>query len=214
EAGVTVPEPLWMCEDTSVIGVPFCIMARVAGVPSGRKLVRMLDSDDSGQGRALVRQLGEELARLHRVLPVGASAERLGFLPVPAEIPALARVQQYRAALDAIPHPHPVLEWALNWLEDNAMDSGLRALCHGDFRTGNYMVDAGTVTAILDWEFASWGDPYEDLGWLCARSWRFGAPEREVGGVGDRADLYTAWEAGMGTKVDDRQVRYWEVMGM
>lgn len=209
KAGVTVPEPLWLCEDADVIGAPFCVMTWVPGSASGRELVRGITTPE--QGRDLVTQLGDQLARLHKVAP---PMESLSFLKEPAGVPALARVQEYRAALDAIPRPHPVLEWALNWLEDHAPDSGLRALCHGDFRTGNYMVHEGRVTAVLDWEFASWGDPLEDLGWLCARSWRFGAPQREVGGIGDKADLYAAWERGTGWKVDDAQVCYWEVMAM
>ena len=188
-------------------------MGRVFGSASGRDLVRQA-SNDPAFSRSLLRQLGSELARIHAILPTESAVGTLGFLPVPDQIPAKARVDQYRVALDAIPYPHPVLEWALNWLEDHARDSGLRTLCHGDFRTGNYMVDAGKITAILDWEFASWGDPYEDLGWLCARSWRFGAPDREVGGIGDRAELYAAWESGTGVQVDDVSVRYWEIMGM
>lgn len=213
EAGVTVPQPLWCCEDPAVIGTRFAVMARVPGSASARALVKQM-VDEPQQARLLVRQLGTELARIHSVTPTAWNAARLSFLPMPAKTPALGRVQQYRAALDAIPRPHIVLEWALNWLEDHAVDSGLRALCHGDFRSGNYLVQNGRLTAVLDWEFASWGDPYEDLGWLCARSWRFGASEREVGGIGDRADLYDAWEAGTGHAVDDRQVRYWEIMGM
>eukprot|EP01035_Chromulina_nebulosa_P049233 gene49233-66860_t len=42
------------------------------------------------------------------------------------------------------------------------------------------MVNATGLTGILDWEFAAWGDPHEDIGWLCARCWRFGGPG-EVG---------------------------------
>ena len=41
-----------------------------------------------------------------------------------------------------------------------------------------------------DWEFAAWSDPYEDLGWLCARCWRFGNWEREAGGLGSRQAFY------------------------
>ena len=48
-------------------------------------------------------------------------------------------------------------------------------LIHRDYRTGNYLVDGGRLTAALDWEFAGWGDPREDIGWFTARCWRFGA---------------------------------------
>ena len=40
-------------------------------------------------------------------------------------------------------------------------------LCHHDFRTGNYLLDEDKLTGILDWEFAGWGDPHEDIAWFC-----------------------------------------------
>lgn len=209
EAGVTVPRPLWLCSDESVIGQAFCVMMRVPGTASGRQLVRgALTAEQSTQ---LVRQLGHELACLHKVRP---PQDRLAFLPSPAQAPALARVHEYRNALDAIPEPHPVLEWALNWLQDHATDSNDITLCHGDFRTGNYMVHEGRISGVLDWEFASFSDPYEDLGWLCARSWRFGVNDKAVGGVGHKADLFQAYEQASGRAVDAGKVLYWEIMGM
>jgi len=38
-AGVTVPEPLWLCIDASILGAPFFVMARADGVAAGRRLV-------------------------------------------------------------------------------------------------------------------------------------------------------------------------------
>lgn len=209
QAGVTVPEPLWLCTDTSVIGNVFCIMTRVPGMAEGRKLVRSPLSDQ--QVKDITRQLGHELARLHTVRPPDS---RLDFLPVPAVAPAQWRVQAYRDALARIPEPHPVLEWSLNWLQDNAPESAGTVLCHCDFRTGNYMVDKGRVSGILDWEFAAWSDPHEDLGWLCAKSWRFGANDKAVGGIGHKADLFAAYGQASGRPVDGNAVLYWEAMGM
>ena len=69
-------------------------------------------------------------------------------------------------------------------------------LCHRDFRTGNYMLDIGsrgaTLTGILDWEFAGWGDPDEDIGWFCCKGWRFSRLDREAGGIAARAPFYQA----------------------
>jgi aminoglycoside phosphotransferase (APT) family kinase protein len=72
------------------------------------------------------------------------------------------------------------------------------------------MVDEQGVTGVLDWEFAGWGDPHEDLGWLCAKCWRFGSAQ-EVGGIGTREVLYAAYAAQSGRDVDDAQVRFWEI---
>src|SRR5690606_869651 len=209
EAGVTVPRPLWLCTDISVMGCAFCIMMRVPGTAAGRQLVRGALTDSQAQN--LVRQLGYELARLHQAMP---PHERLAFLPMPDGSPAQARVQEYRNALSQVPEPHPVLEYALNWLQDHAPDSDITVLCHGDFRTGNYMVHEGRVSGILDWEFAAFSDPYEDLGWLCARSWRFGVPHKAVGGIGHKKDLFDAYGQASGHAVQADKVLYWEIMGM
>ena len=52
---------------------------------------------------------------------------------------------------------------------------------HGDFRNGNFIVGADGIRAVLDWELAHLGDPIEDLGWLCVKSWRFGNADQVVG---------------------------------
>ena len=208
-AGVTVPQALWLCDDPSLIGTAFYVMERVRGSSSPRSLTGGTLSDE--QSRALTRQLGVELARLHRVRP---PQQDLAFLTVPAAMLPLHRVRMYRDALEQIPQPYPVLEWSLNWLEDRAPESTELVLCHGDFRTGNYMVQDGRLTGILDWEFAAWGDPYEDLGWLCAKSWRFGNNNLEVGGVGHKSDLFDGYRELTDKPVDTERVLYWEAMAM
>jgi aminoglycoside phosphotransferase (APT) family kinase protein len=209
-AGVTAPEPLWLCEDPTVTGRVFYVMTRAAGSASPRQLVKSDFTDE--QRCVLVQRLGAELAKLHSVRPPNDSLDFLE-MPRPAN-PALSRVALYRRYLKEIGEPHPVLEWALNWLEDQAPEPGPTVLCHCDFRTGNYMVSEGRLTAILDWEFAAWSDPCEDLGWLCSRSWRFGAEEREVGGIGYKQDLLDGYREAGGGSISPATVSYWEVMAL
>jgi aminoglycoside phosphotransferase (APT) family kinase protein len=206
-AGVTVPEPWGLCTDPAVLGKPFYVMARMPGEARGVRLVR--DPLVRGRGDALVGRLGCELARLHRLSPPVPGLE---FIPVPRTAPALERVEAYRRHLDAMDAAEPVLEWALAWLARNAPASHRVCLVHGDFRTGNYLVEAGELSAILDWEFAAFGDPHEDLGWMLARCWRFGAYDREAGGVGSREAFLGAYEAASGRPLDRAAVPYWEVM--
>jgi aminoglycoside phosphotransferase (APT) family kinase protein len=85
-------------------------------------------------------------------------------------------------------------------------------LVHGDFRMGNIVVAETGLRAVLDWEISHWGDPMEDLGWLCVRSWRFGNIDLPVGGFGGREALFTAYEQA-GGQVDPERVRYWEIFG-
>lgn len=206
-AGVTVPEPLWLCTDTTVLGRPFFVMRRITGTAAAHVLVR--DLSIGGDRLALAERLGRELARIHKIRPPQAD---LAFLPRYNTSPALHLVNKCRTFLDQHHTPHPALEWGLRWLERNAPPKGELTLCHRDFRTGNYMADALGLTGILDWEFAGWSDPLEDIGWFCARCWRFGKNEFDAGGIGQRADFYRGYEAESGQRIDSAQVRYWEVM--
>ena len=69
---------------------------------------------------------------------------------------------------------------------------------HGDFRIGNVMVGEEGLRAVLDWELAHVGDPFEDLGWLCVRSWRFGVDHLPLGGIGRREELFDAYAKASG----------------
>lgn len=206
-AGVAVPEPLWLCRDRSVIGREFFLMRRIAGVAAGHRLVR--DDELVPDRAALGEALGENLARLHAVAPPNAD---LDFLPPPPANHALAAIAEYRRHLDQLGAAHPVLEWGLRWCERRAPAGGSVSLIHRDFRTGNYMVERGRLTGVLDWEFAAWGDPMEDLGWLTAKCWRFGAVQREAGGVASLEDLLRGYRRVSGHAVDAQALRYWQVM--
>lgn len=206
-AGVTVPEPLWLCSDSDVLGRPFFIMRRVSGTAASHLLVKQDYSDDAR--RTLVERLGQELARIHSISPPQPG---LAFLTSYDEPPALYHVRRMREFLDQHHTAHPILEWGLRWLERHAPTHREVRLCHRDFRTGNYMVDESRLTGILDWEFAGWSDPLEDIGWFCAKCWRFGRAEREAGGIGYREDFYRGYERETGTAIDRNQIHYWEVM--
>jgi len=208
EMGVTVPQPLWLEPSGALIGRPFYVMRRVKGTAQGRRVLRNLEPE---QGDVLAHRLGVELSKLHSILPAD-HLQSLAFLPAVGTDLIGQRAVHYRRALDALPEAHPVLEYAINRMEDLAPPITTIALCHRDFRTGNYMVDGDRLTGILDFEFAGWSDPYEDLGWFCARCWRFGATENEAGGIGSRAAFYAGYAEGSGRPVDDARVRYWEAM--
>jgi len=107
-----------------------------------------------------------------------------------------------------------VFELALRWLEDHAPSRSEHArLVHGDFRNGNFIVGPEGVRSVLDWELAHLGDPVEDLGWLCVKSWRFGNVDQRAGGFGTVDELLAGYRAGGGTDVEPESLRYWETMG-
>ncbi|MDA8882750.1 phosphotransferase family protein [Alphaproteobacteria bacterium] len=213
DAGVAVPQPFALCTQPDIIGAPFFIMQAMTGEGQGRKLVR--HPDRSRFGGALVRQLGVEMARIHTITP---SIAALSFLSdVPHGIsPARQRIAECRDGLDTLPQGHPVCEYALNWLEDNlaVWEAEERALTltHRDFRTGNFLVDDGQLTAILDWEFAAWSHPAEDIAWLCARCWRFGNDGDIVGGLAGFDEFAAGYEQLLPDSIDRGALPYWQVM--
>jgi aminoglycoside phosphotransferase (APT) family kinase protein len=204
-AGVAVPEPLFASADPGIIGKAFFVMRRVPGSAAGRPIT--LDPALEEARPRLAERLGRELAKLQTIRP---PRPVLSFLPH-YEGPA-TQIAVFRDYLDHYPNPRPVLEWAMRWAETNMPDPLPPVLCHRDFRTGNYLVDGKRLAAILDWEFAGWGDPDEDIGWLCCKGWRFGRLDREAGGIAVRADFYRGYEAESGRAPDPQRVRFWEIM--
>ena len=206
-AGVKVAEPLHLCTDSAVLGGPFFLMRRLGGIADPRRLVR--DDAATPDREALGHALGAELARIHAIRPPRPD---LGFLPPPSHPPLAARLARLRAYLDDLPHPQPALEWALRWLTCHAPEPHGPVLIHGDYRTGNIMIDSGRISGVLDWEFAAWGDPMEDIGWFCARCWRFGADAREAGGLASRVAFLRGYESVAGWAVAEAALPYWQIM--
>ena len=200
-AGVPVPTVL-ACDDGAGegrLGAAYLVVERLEGESIARRILR---AEALAPARAgLAAQCGAALAGIHAIDP--------------ASVPGLEdtdQVVRYRQVLDDLGQPHPVFELAFRWLADNRPAGGGRTVVHGDFRNGNLLVDTDGLVAILDWELAHIGDPMEDLGWLCVRSWRFGAAPR-VGGFGTVDDLVTAYEAASGTTVDRAALHWWELLG-
>src|SRR6202023_2666055 len=102
---------------------------------------------------------------------------------------------------------------AARWLETHLPEPAAPVLCHRDFRTGNYMLDGAELTGILDWEFAGWGDPDEDIGWFCCKGWRFARLDREAGGIAERASFFAGYEGAAGARPRPAPdlIRFWEV---
>jgi aminoglycoside phosphotransferase (APT) family kinase protein len=118
-----------------------------------------------------------------------------------------------RAQLDSLWQPAPALALGLRWLSRTAGDVPPRlALVHGDFRTGNIIVDPTGLRALLDWEATHLGDPMADLSWIALRTWRFGEDALEIGGFSERAPFVDAYVRA-GGEFDARAFHWWKVYG-
>jgi len=208
-AGVPVPKVYWLGEDSSILGSCFILMERVEGETLARRLLR--DERYAKARGVLCRELGEALARIHAIDPA-----KLPFLsrPAPGETAAETELARWRQIYDSIaPESHAAIELTLRWLGTHLPGPSPIGLVHGDYRIGNVIFGENGLRAVLDWELYHAGDPVEDLGWLCVRAWRFGNDSKPVGGVGEREDLFTAYERVAGRPVDRQRAHFWEVFG-
>jgi aminoglycoside phosphotransferase (APT) family kinase protein len=200
-AGAPAPRVLAIVEPADKLGEGY-IAERVAGETLGPRIVR--DERFAAARKIMAQQCGEILAAIHRIDPTG--------VPFLMSQDAAAHVAAHRRIVDYYAFRLPALELALRWAEQNVPQRQCHTVMHGDFRTGNLITGEEGIRCVLDWELAQTGDPMQDLGWLCIRTWRFGG-EAPVGGFGSREDLYTAYERAGGQAVDPLHARFWEAFG-
>ena len=207
EAGVPVPEVRAFEPAGGRFESAGFLMDEVPGTSVGTRILRR--DEYGGARQVLVGQLGQALAAIHSVRP-----ERVEGLPGdPAQDPAAAACELWEAVLGEWGRPQPALEAGLRWLRRNAPEPTEQTLVHGDFRLGNFIASERGLEAVIDWELCHAGDPAEDLGWLCIRSWRFGNDALPVAGLGEHADLLSAYEAAGGDPPESERLRWWEALG-
>lgn len=207
-AGVPTPAVHHLTEGLVRPGAWAYFMDWVDGEAIGRKVVKAAEL--AAARERLPAELAQALARVHTVTPrthPGVSLRAISGGPVQG---GLAFV---RGMLDGLREPHPALEYAFRWLVTHAPGDSAVCLLHGDFRTGNFLVAPAGLSAVLDWEFARWGTPAEDVGWLCVRDWRFGQNALPAGGLATREAFVDAYARASGERLSMRALHWWEVMG-
>jgi aminoglycoside phosphotransferase (APT) family kinase protein len=208
-SGVPVPEVYWLEDDPQWLDRSFFVMRRLPGDASPQ---RLLATGFAGQADDVAQQKIDILARIHAV---DWRAKGLDFLGVPENEAACAakEIDHWEAIMrkEAL-EPQPALELGIAWMRAHQPVAQKIALVHADYRTGNFLVDAGRITGVLDWEMVHLGDPLEDVAWVCLRSWRW-AGDARMGGLFSRDDFYRWYEQASGLTVDREAVRFWEVLG-
>lgn len=201
--GVPVARVVQVLQPADGLGDGF-VMTRISGETIARKLQR--DEAFAVVRPRLAAQLGDALGHIHRV-PLSA----LPPLPVASTAATLAFLQ---AEQDSLAQPSAVFAFALRWLHAQRPPDPEPALVHGDYRLGNVIVDpAQGLAAVLDWELAHVGDPYQDLAWPLVPAWRFGQIDRPVGGLSDLPPYLAAWCAASGRAPEPARLRWWRVAG-
>ena len=197
QAGLPVPEPLWLEETTNDIGMPFMISARARGIPLGTFAAATVPVD-----QALCVKLAHLLAKLHTL-----DVSEIGATPVPSMaepidvLNAIGGVE--RMALSTGPISAQ-LAAVLAWLRANVPGPPERpSLLHGDLNFSNLLAEGDQLFALLDWERAHIGDPAEDLAYLKPSlapvfDWhRFCDLYQQAGGAPQQSEsmrFYTVWQ--------------------
>ncbi|MHA7224128.1 phosphotransferase family protein [Arthrobacter sp. RHLT1-20] len=164
--GMPVPRILGVCEDDSVLGVPFYVMEFLNGTVLTDTVPPHLDALESR--RATSEAVVDTLADLHSLDVSTGEIARIGRPQgyLERQVARFASLWDVNTTRDL-----PAVGRLASWLEQNRPESQRDAVIHGDYRTGNLMFAPDgppRVTALLDWEMATLGDPLADLGYLTA----------------------------------------------
>ena len=162
--GVPVPETYLLCEDPGVIGAPFYVMEKVAGTPY--RTAGQLEELGPERTRLVATRMIDTLAALHAVDPdavgLGDFGRPQGFLA--------RQVRRWKQQLDASRSRDLTGADELHAaLAARIPAESEVAIVHGDYRLDNLLIGAGDrITAVLDWEMATLGDPLTDVAILLA----------------------------------------------
>jgi len=159
-----VPRVLAVCDDESVLGVPFYMMEEVSGTVIADAVPPALAT--AAERARIGDELVDALVEIHAVDWRAAGLEGFGK-------PSGYLERQLRRFNGLWEHNKtrelPIVAEVGDWLAANLPDSPAATIVHGDYRLGNTMVadDAPAhLVAVFDWELATIGDPLADLGYL------------------------------------------------
>jgi len=160
-----VPRPLALCDDPGVIGAIFYIMELARGRPYANGA---LPEFDPPTRQRIYGQLIDTLADLHSIDPEAAELGDFGKPGNYFERQVMRWTRQYRdSQTDYIPE----VERLIAFLPETLPEQSRTSIVHGDYRIDNVVFDGdGTLTAVLDWELATLGDPLADFSYL-AMQW-------------------------------------------
>ncbi|PXW75229.1 aminoglycoside phosphotransferase (APT) family kinase protein [Blastomonas natatoria] len=162
EQGFPVSRQFGLCQDDSVIGSMFYVMAFTDGASYWDGT---LPGKTPEQRTAIYHAMIDTLAHLHSFDPAAIGLEDYG---KPGNYCArqISRwTKQYRLSeTETIPEMDRLIEW----LERTVPEQRGFGIAHGDFRIDNMIFahDEPKVIALLDWELSTLGDPIADLSYF------------------------------------------------
>ena len=208
-ADLPVPEALFLEADGAHLGAPFFVMERIEeGVQANPFQLEAFDPFRESIGRDVFRHIG-------RIAAVPVEGSPLAEVLDMPELDAcwLRELDYWEGEIDRhARRPEPIAKAAIRHLRRNPPPPAQRlSIVHGDYRVGNFLHnEAGKITAVLDWEMAHFGDPYEDFAWVCDPLWSGGDMARAAGLL-DWPEAIAEWELASGCKFDFTAYEWWSI---
>lgn len=165
---VPVAPAVVLCEDKSVIGLPFAVFGFVTGhTVQSREDLGALDDDTVA---ACTSRLVETLAALHRV-----DHRALGLVGFGrAEGYAARQIRRWSSQWEIVGDPTltPLVDELSGRLRAAPVEQKSVGIVHGDFRIDNTILDLDLapdprILAVVDWELSTIGDPVADVAMFC-----------------------------------------------
>jgi aminoglycoside phosphotransferase (APT) family kinase protein len=209
DSDVPHPRAVAVCEDPDVLGATFYLMEFVDGwSPISVDEWPEPFLSDLDERRGLAIELVDAIARLARVDWRAAGLEGLGRPEGFHE----RQVDRWYAHLDRFRFRDlPGLDEAGGWLREHKPRAYEPGIMHGDYQFANVMFAHGAparLTAVVDWEMGTVGDPLLDLAWV-VMGWpdegedRSGRGYVDFTGMPNRADLLDHYATVSGRDVDE-----------
>jgi aminoglycoside phosphotransferase (APT) family kinase protein len=174
-----LPEIVAVCDDESILGVPFYVMRFLDGHVVTQALPAGLEA--AGARRRLADDLVDTLVEIHAAdvsVPALAAFARPGSY-------AERQVRRFTQLWEVNQtRPIPDVDDVARLLAADVPEPLPPTVVHGDFRLGNMMVardEPTRVEAVLDWEMGAIGDPRADVGYLLATYSEPGGPPSPLG---------------------------------
>jgi len=208
ESFVPVPPVLGFESDTSLLGSPFFLMAKIEGrVPGDQPpfnvegwVVDLAPADR----HKLWANFVAAMAQLHQV-----DHRKFDFLQRP-HLGSSGLEQEVRHwfryyQLNRGDKHYPVVEAAEQWLIDNLPANAPTGFSWGDSRLQNVIYQGTDVAAVLDWDMVSLAGGESDVAWYCVlqhgQTLGMGLPALE--GIGTRRQTLDLWEQHVGRKAEN-----------
>ncbi|MFN2469795.1 MAG: phosphotransferase family protein [Gaiellaceae bacterium] len=215
--GIRVPAIVAVCEDESVLGVPFYVMEYVEGHVVLETLPPHLERSEAAR-RALGLDLVDTLAEIHAVDV--AAPDLHPFVRSGSYLERQVRRWQQLWGVNRT-RELPVPELGRR-METSIPEPLPDTVVHGDYRIGNALVshDEPRIAAVLDWELGAIGDPRADVGYLVATYAEPGgsatalgtSPATATAGFPSRAELVARYEERSGRRVE--RLGWFEALAM